>query len=199
MKIEPVITFCELLLQFREVERNIQLPRRDQDENDAEHSYMLAMTAWYIATQAKLSLDVNLVIKYALAHDLIETYAGDTYIYDAERTADKMEREHVAAEILRRNYPHFDELHELIERYEERADPEANFVYALDKVVPVIMVYIGEGNSWHRDNVTLRMLRDHKDAKVKASPEIAQLWQQLVDMLETKPELFPNARVTSDA
>jgi putative hydrolase of HD superfamily len=199
LEIQGVIEFCELLLQFREVDRNIQLPRREQDENDAEHSYMLAMTAWYIASKVTASLNVNLVVKYALAHDLIETYAGDTYIYDTERTADKHEREKLATEILRRNYPDFDELHELIGRYEQQADAEARFVYALDKIVPVIMVYIGEGNSWHRDSVTLAMLRAHKDDKVKVSPEVAALWGQLMDLLQGRPELFPKTAAPSRA
>jgi putative hydrolase of HD superfamily len=188
--IQEVISFCELVVQFGEVDRRALLPSGVRDENDAEHSYMLAMTAWYIITKAKLTLDSNLAIKYALAHDLIETYAGDTFIYDRSRVADKAQREHLASEILQRNYPDFTELHQLIQRYEQRADDEARFIYALDKIVPVMIIYLGGGKSWRRDEITLDMLKAHKNDKVKNSEIIADLWQQLIAILEDQPELF---------
>jgi len=193
MKIASLIEFCELLVQFQETERHMLLPSGQREENDAEHSYMLAMTAWYVAAQAKLPLDIGRVIKYALAHDLIETYAGDTFIYDEERVADKHQRERVAADILQRNYPDFGEMHELIARYEARADAEAKFVYALDKVIPVVLIYLGEGKSWQRDNITLAMLRHHKEDKVTESATVADLFTQLLELLEARPELFPRA------
>jgi 5'-deoxynucleotidase YfbR-like HD superfamily hydrolase len=190
MDIQEVLSFCELLLQFGEIDRRLLLPSGTRDENDAEHSYMLAMTAWYIITKSKLPLDCGLAIKYALAHDLIETYAGDTFIYDSSGTADKAQREHLAAEILQRNYPDFGELHQLIQNYEKRSDDEARFIYALDKVVPVLIIYLGGGKSWRRDNISLDMIREHKRGKVTESSTIAELWKQLEKLLEKQPDLF---------
>ncbi|HUC87441.1 MAG TPA: HD domain-containing protein [Candidatus Saccharimonadales bacterium] len=196
MDIQEVLSFCELLVQFGEVDRRLLLPSGTRDENDAEHSYTLAMTAWYIITKAKLPLDVNRALKYALAHDLIETYAGDTFIYDKARTSDKAHREHLAAEILQRNYPDFEELHQLIQRYEQRSDDEARFIYALDKVIPVLIIYLGGGKSWQRDKITLEMLRRHKQAKVAESATVANLWEQLLALLEKQPELFGSTAAT---
>ncbi len=196
MDIQDVIAFCELILQFQEVERKVLLPHGNRDENDAEHSYMLAMTAWRIASVGRLDLDVNLVVKYALAHDLIEAYAGDTFIYDAELTASKHQREELAAEILQRNYPDFTELHMLIRRYEQRADPEARFVYALDKIIPIIVIYISGGASWKRDQITLKMLRENKEDKIAESPAVVKLWEQLLELLQRQPELFSQTAKT---
>ena len=192
MTIDELISFCRLILQFRSVERRVQLPSSSQNENDVEHSYMLAMTAWYIAsTHTELKLNVDLVIKYALAHDMVEVYAGDTYIYDEQKVANKVMREHRAFEALKQNYPDFHEIHELIEAYERQSDPESRFVYALDKVIPMIVIFIGGGKSWHRDGITLEMLDDHKNDKVKASAVIADLYEQLRLKLLEHPDYFP--------
>jgi putative hydrolase of HD superfamily len=195
MNVQQLLGFCELMVQFQEVDRRLLLPS-GAEENDAEHSYILAMTAWYVVSTAKLELDLNLVIKYALAHDIIETYAGDTFIYDEKLARDKSEREHAAAEILQRNYPEFDELHHLVERYEKRNDPESRFVYALDKIVPVLLIYLGEGRSWQRDGITLEMLRTNKDKKIAVSelPLMTELWTELTAILAKQPELFPSPK-----
>lgn len=44
-------------------------------ENDTEHSYNLTITAWYSAQQFP-KLDKDLIIRYALVHDIVEAYAG---------------------------------------------------------------------------------------------------------------------------
>jgi putative hydrolase of HD superfamily len=65
-------------------------------ENDTEHSYNLAMTAWYLAAYFP-ELDKNKLIRYALVHDLVEIHAGDTFAFgDAKHIASKSEREAAA-------------------------------------------------------------------------------------------------------
>ncbi len=83
---EDLFNFTQFLLKFREIKRIVYVDESKQ-ENDIEHSYMLAMLAWYIVSTKKLNLDVDKVIKYALAHDLVETYAGDTYFYHNSKDA----------------------------------------------------------------------------------------------------------------
>lgn len=197
MDVRKVIDFCELILQFRDVERRITLPESQQRENDVEHSYMLAMVAWYVAsTYPNLGLDIGKVIKYALAHDIVETYAGDTYIFDAKQAADKLEREVVAADMLKKYYPDFNELHHYIEQYELREDAESQFVYALDKVLPVMVIFVGQGQTWQEQKITYRMLRRQKDPKVSVSPIVAELWSQMVKLLDANRMMFPQ---TSDS
>jgi putative hydrolases of HD superfamily len=191
MQIEQLISYCRLLTQFQQVERQMLVPSGERNENDVEHSYLLAMTGWYIVTTAKLNLRQDLVIKYALVHDLVEVYAGDTYFHDPIKTADKSSREEAALEALRHNYPDFKELHVLISRYEKRSDAESRFIYALDKLLPVITIYLDGGRSWHRDKISLELLQEHKSEKVAASAIIADLWAQLAEKLTEQPKLFP--------
>ena len=78
MNLDSVLQFCRLLMQFQAVERYGTEAPKGFRENDAEHSYSLAMMSWYIISTAKLDLDLQKSIQYSLAHDLVEVYAGDT-------------------------------------------------------------------------------------------------------------------------
>jgi len=118
----------------------VRIPNQlDQKENDVEHSYALAMAGWFLAPYFP-HLDESKIIRYALAHDLVEIHAGDTFAYGEQQHIDtKKAREQAAAEQLSREWPDFPDLHEAIRDYEERADAEAKFVYALDKIMPALM------------------------------------------------------------
>lgn len=114
--LEKLLGFAKMLNVLQAVERVIRVKDQDRWENDMEHSYHLAMLAWYIIDSQKLSLDREKVFCYALAHDLVEVYAGDTYLYseDKELLASKPERERLAAERLMVEFPEVPEIHRAI-------------------------------------------------------------------------------------
>ncbi len=62
-------------------------------ENDAEHSWSLAVMAILFAEYMPQDLDLLKVIKMVLIHDLVEIYAGDTFAFDEAGMEDKEERE----------------------------------------------------------------------------------------------------------
>ncbi|MEA2701315.1 MAG: hypothetical protein QOE22_24 [Candidatus Parcubacteria bacterium] len=185
MDFKKFLSFSRLLNAFARIERTPPMPGTKRYENDMEHSYHLALMAWYLIDSRKLDLDMNLVLKYALAHDLVEVYAGDTYIYstDAEHVASKKEREHKAAGRLMDEFPEFRQLHSVIEEYEKRANRESRFVYALDKILPIVLIREDGGKEWRKRNVTLDTILKHKAAKVALSPEIEPYFNQLVELL----------------
>lgn len=109
-------------------------------ENDAEHSFMLALTAVPLAEQYYPALDSGLVAKYALVHDLAETYVGDTPTHDIDeeglRIKADMERE--GLEQLKKEYTVLaPSLVNLVDKYEAQADAESRFIRMLDKLVTV--------------------------------------------------------------
>jgi putative hydrolases of HD superfamily len=193
MELGRIFAFMELINQFQRIDRQIMRHGEDRLENDAEHSYQLAMAAWYINDSEKLGLDSNLLLRYALVHDLVEVYAGDTFAYttDVEERTSKASREAEAAERIAREFPEFGSLHETIHEYEKRDSREARFVYALDKLLPVIGIYLDEGRTWHKNGVTLQMIRDYKTSKIAESPEVEPYFRELVAVLEAQPSLFP--------
>lgn len=159
-------------------------------ENDTEHSYNLAMTAWFLA-QWFPELDKNKVIQYALAHDLVEIHAGDTFIYGSpEELASKTKREAKAFKKLSKEWADFEDIIQCIKSYETRTDDEAKFVYALDKIMPIMLVYLHDGHSWEIDNITAKMLYEAKIEKVALSPEITPYFEELNDLLLEHPEII---------
>lgn len=51
-------------------------------EDDAEHSWHIALMAILLAEYSNEPVDVLRVVSMLLVHDLIEIDAGDTYAYD---------------------------------------------------------------------------------------------------------------------
>lgn len=90
--LSKLLNFANLMSSFRAIKRDIPKYHNVEPENDAEHSYQLAMMCWYITTIENLNLDINKILKYALVHDLAEVYAGDVSLYtsnDAQRDVKK--------------------------------------------------------------------------------------------------------------
>src|SRR5680860_196716 len=112
------IEFIELLQKFQKIERAIYVKGEDRKENDSEHSYQLVMFAWYLISSYKLDLDLDLIIKYALVHDLVEVYAGDTFAFDDDHRESKEKREDESLERLKSEFGEFPDIFPLIEQYE---------------------------------------------------------------------------------
>lgn len=193
MKIDRLLSFAKILGELQAVERVIRVRGSDRWENDVEHSYSLAMLAWYILDTEKFPLDRDKVFRYALAHDLVEVYAGDTYLYTEDKAllASKPERERLAAERLRVEFPEVPEMHAAISGYVNKDDAESRFVYALDKIEPVLKIYLDGGETWQKKGITLEMLYSSKKDKVALAPEIQPYFDELMVLLrKEEKELF---------
>ena len=194
--ISKLLSFIEFTKKFKEVERAIIWKHDNRKENDSEHSFQLALVGWYVAETNKLNLNSDAIIRYALVHDLVEIYAGDTPIHteDNEYKESKHAREEEEALIqIEKELKEFPELTEWIKKYETREDEEARFVYALDKLIPVINIYLDKGHSWHKNSITYTMLINNKEDKIALSPEIAHYWELLKDILKKDAKwLFPD-------
>lgn len=191
-----LIDFQQLLFSFRAIDRSLRLPgQKGRLENDVEHSYNLAMTGWFLASYFP-HLDRDAIIRIALVHDLVEVYAGDTYIFDkdATRHASKAEREQAALEKLHSEWPDFPEMIETLTHYELKDSEEAKFVYALDKLTPPMLNIIGKGENWHAEGITLNDVKKAKVDKIALSPEIQAYYLQLIGVLEQHPEFFPKTK-----
>jgi putative hydrolase of HD superfamily len=184
--IDNILDFAGLLNKFRLIERTVLFKGSDRKENDAEHSFSLAMLAWYINTTYKLGFDIDKLFKYSLAHDLVEVYAGDTYFIQNkdDSVAKKKQRESDAANKLRLDFPEFEEMHNIIELYEKREDPESRFIYALDKIDPMISIYVDGGRALKEYNVDLQTVKDNKISKVSVDSTIKDIYDQLIRKFE---------------
>jgi len=190
--INRLLELQQLLVAFSQVDRMNHRKHGEKfvPENDTEHSYNLAITAWYLSRWFP-KLDKDLLIRYALVHDLVEVHAGDTYIYGSEsELASKQQREAKALEKLKSDWDDFADMSSTIEDYELRKDSESRFIYALDKLMPIMMIYVHDGYTWKQENVTVDMLHRAKIEKVKLSPEILPYFEELHKLLLSRPDLI---------
>lgn len=192
---DNLLRFIKLTQEFKAVKRKVILAKEDREENDAEHSYQLAIVAWYLISTQGLKLDLGLTLRYALVHDLVEVYAGDTPAfqkgYEKEKET-KKQREEDAAKQLAKEFPEFSQLHEFINAYELRVDEESKFIYALDKIVPIMNIYLDKGHSWKIHNISLDELIENKQDKVLLSKEVKKYFDEIVEMLrQDQATLFP--------
>jgi len=189
--INRILEFQKLLLQFQAIERIVHVPGNFRLENDTEHSYNLAMTAWFLAEYFP-HLDRDKVIRCALAHDLVEIHAGDTYAFGDQATLDsKHKREAAALKQLEKEWSDFPGMLETIREYERRKTEEAKFVYALDKIMPIMVIYLAEGHTWREEGIGHTRLHEAKRDKISTSQEINEYYDQLTELLVQNAHYFP--------
>ena len=98
-RLEKQIGFILEVDKLKTIERQTLITDASRQENDAEHSWHLALMALVLGEYAKENtLDLLHVIRMVLIHDLVEIDAGDTYCYDSAGYTDKAQRETAAAE-----------------------------------------------------------------------------------------------------
>ena len=177
------------LTDFQKVERQIHIPKLGRNENDTEHSYNLAMAAWLIVAKDELPLDTDLVIKYALVHDLVEIYAGDTFALDDKQMQTKAVKEHAALQRLKSNELTAD-IAGLIEKYESLDDEESRFIYGLDKLMAAFTIVHGKLPIWQEHGITQNAWQDRFQAKIQKSPYLQPYLEELLQLLKDNPALL---------
>jgi len=189
--LEKLLDFVRFTHQIRNVERAVLLETENRHENDAEHAYQLALVAWFLLDRHDLQLDKYRCVGMAMVHDIAEAYAGDTTAFaSAEDRAAHEAREKKAIARLRKEWPEFTSMHNLIDEYEKRETSEAKFVYAMDKLMPIINNYLYGGKVWRKEGRTLEQMKQIKKGKIEPSPLVEEYYQEILKILEQKPELF---------
>jgi putative hydrolase of HD superfamily len=193
INLDALLDFVRITNEYALVERTSRIPKRNSWENDLEHAGQLALVAWFLAQRHTPHLSQEKILKYALAHDLVEVYAGDVYIYDTDtaKHAQKEAKEREALEKIQARFPHFPELHEYIRGYMEKTDEEAVFVGKVDKLVSLLNIYLAQGRTWKEKNITLEMIVTNKTEKIGEHFPTREYFDALRAILEeNEKELF---------
>lgn len=174
-----------LIAHFGKVERVLELPGANRKENDNDHTFGLALTCWYLQPKIAPNLDLLEILKYALAHDLVELHAGDTFVFDEVGMETKEYREKAAIEQLKEDWTDFAELSKYAKGYMDRISEEAKFVKAVDKLLPPIMIELSGKSEWDRLGVTLQLERDNKKS-IHVSEYLSPYYDLLIEWLDTR-------------
>ena len=180
MRLDQILDFVGFINRLQQVERRILIHNSERFENDLEHQYQLALVAWYLIKSEKLKLNLLKTIQYALAHDIVEIYAGDTWVFDDKHRKTKIQRELAAVKKIQKEFPEFPNLPLIIKKYEARRDKESRFVYALDKLVPILNIYLDGGRNWKRQKVSLQKMVTKKLPMVTLSPIVRKYFDHIV-------------------
>ncbi len=125
-------------------------------ENSGEHSWHVALMAVLMEEHANAPVDICRVMKMLLIHDVVEIDAGDMFIYDTAATKEQAEKEIKAAERLFGMLP-TDQGQELIalwQEFEAAQSDDAKYAKALDRLIPMLLNYHNNGQSWKENSVT---------------------------------------------
>ncbi|KII79497.1 HD domain-containing protein [Vibrio renipiscarius] len=125
-------------------------------ENSAEHSWHVALMAILMQEHANEPVEISKVMKMLLLHDIVEIDAGDTFVYDTAASAQQEEKERIAAERLFGLLPNDqgDELKAIWLEFEQAQSAEAKYAKALDRIIPMLLNYHNDGQSWQEHGVT---------------------------------------------
>src|SRR5579864_702857 len=117
-RLRKQIEFISEIDKLKQVLRQTSLMDGSRRENDAEHSWHIALMAVVLAEHAEAEVDLLRVVKMLLIHDIVEIDAGDTFIYDDVGAMAQTEREERAADRIFGLLPP-DQAHELRDLWHE--------------------------------------------------------------------------------
>lgn len=154
-RLKSQIEFILEIDKMKNLYRQTYVLHEDRKENDAEHSWHLAILAFMLAEYANNPVDVLKTMKMVLIHDIVEIDAGDTYCYDEEGNQSKAEREEKAAKRIFGLLPDDQktEFYALWREFEECSTHEAKFAAVLDRLQPILLNYTKNGISWKEHGI----------------------------------------------
>jgi len=152
-------------------------------ENDAEHSFSLALFTAILAEYSNEPIDVFKTMKMVLVHDIVEIDAGDTYCYDEDGAKTKADREKKAAERLFGLLPKEQEaeFRGLWEEFEERQTAEAKFAAVMDRIQPLLLNLSRDGISWQEHGIHLHQVQDRNKLVAEGSQSLSDYIFALLD------------------
>lgn len=187
VRFEQQIRFLIEVDKVKNIFRQSYLADGRRKENDAEHSWHLALAAVLLKEHMEEEVDLEKVMIMVLIHDLVEIDAGDTYAYDTAGAATKREREVKAAERIFGILPQDQEsrFRELWDEFEEYQTPDAKFAHLLDNFQPLLLNDASDGKSWEEHGVR----RSQVCGRNKRIPETSQIvWEKMLEIMEKHVE-----------
>lgn len=148
--LDSLLKFTAEIDKMTSVFRRTLLLDRSRAENDAEHSWHIAVMALIFEKYASEKVNVQHAVEMLLVHDLVEIYAGDTFAYDTAGNSDKAAREQTSADKLfsMLDNEHGTHLRNLWEEFDKRESPDAKYANCMDRIQPFLHNILTSGHTW---------------------------------------------------
>jgi len=177
------LNFIKEIDKLKYIQRRTKLFNSERHENDAEHSWHLAMMTIVLAEHSNKPVDVLKVLKMVLIHDIVEIDAGDTFIYDTAKSHDNTEEEFIAAKRIFGLLPE-DQAADFIaiwSEFEEGVSEEAKFARSMDRLEPLLQNTSNNGGTWTEYNVAYEQVYNKKKVIENGSASIWRYAENLID------------------
>ncbi len=177
------INFIKEIDKLKFIQRKTKLFNSDRNENDAEHSWHLAMMTIVLAEHSNVPIDILKVLKMVLIHDIVEIDAGDIFIYDTENNHSNTEEERKAANRIFGMLPkkQADELISVWEEFESGLTDEAKFAKSMDRFEPLLQNTSNNGGTWEEFGVKYDMVIEKKKSINEGSSSIWSYAENLIN------------------
>lgn len=177
------LDFIKEIDKIKYIQRRTKLFGSDRNENDAEHSWHLAMMTIVLAEHSNEPIDVLKVIKMVLIHDVVEIDAGDTFIYDKNKDHSNTEKERAAANRIFGLLPkrQSEEMIAIWEEFEAGKTQEAKFARAMDRLEPLLQNASNNGGTWKEFDVGYDKVYEKKQVIADESTAIWDLAKGIIN------------------
>lgn len=171
-RIEKQLAFSLEIDKVKNIFRQTHLSGNGRNENDAEHSWHMAIMAYLLREYSNEDIDIAKVMLMCLIHDIVEIDAGDTYAYDSEALQSQKAREDAAKQRIFAILPEeqAQELIALFDEFEEYETAESKFAHAMDNIQPLILNNSNNGGDWREHDVTVEQIYK-RQSKTKLGSE----------------------------
>ncbi|MGL4853246.1 MAG: HD domain-containing protein [Phocaeicola sp.] len=186
MRIENLlkqVDFIKEIDKLKYIQRRTKLFNSDRCENDAEHSWHLAMMTLILAEHSNKPIDVLKVVKMVLIHDVVEIDAGDTFIYDGAKNHTNTEEELAAAQRIFGILPaeQAEEFIAIWTEFEQGETDEARFAKTMDRLEPLLQNSSNNGGTWREYDVPFHMVYGKKVVMKEGSNTIWEYAEKLLN------------------
>ena len=177
------VAFIKEIDKLKYIQRKTKLFNSDRHENDAEHSWHLAMMTIVLSAHSDKPIDVLKVVKMVLIHDIVEIDAGDTFIYDTAKNHTNTDEELLAAQRIFGLLPK-EQAKEFIaiwQEFEDGKTDEAKFAKTMDRFEPLLQNTSNNGGTWKEFDVPYQKVYDKKVAIKDGSATIWNYAENLIN------------------
>lgn len=181
-RLERQLKFALEIDKAKNIFRQTHLSEHGRNENDAEHSWHMAIMAWLLKEYSNDEIDISKVILMCLIHDLVEIYAGDTYAYDTENLKTQKSRENEAKEKLFSILPEDQKakLISLFDEFEAYQTAESKFAHAMDNLQPLILNDSNDGGDWREHQVTEQQIYNRQKKTALGSKQLFEVANKII-------------------
>lgn len=181
-RLQKQLEFILEVDKLKNIVRQNYLVNADRKENDAEHSWHLALMVCILSEYSNEKIDIAKTMFMVLIHDIVEIDAGDTYAYDEVANLSKRDRELKAAARIFGMLPEEQAVYarSLWDEFEEGITPEAKFANTLDKVQPLMLNSSTNGKAWREHGVKLSQVLKRNEHTGDGSKE---LWEYAYNLI----------------